>query len=162
MEGLKESTARLKYYESNNTFYGHFDTRVILESQIRELEQKNRNLSDYKQETEVNYRLLIERHNETVKKLNLADNELNQLQNNEKTWEIQINALEDKLVSITKNLEIIQSENKSLKINEFKHSEEKHKWDSEREKYRDKYEKYKSKFMKVSERCQEVFLCIKN
>ena len=150
---MKDSISRLKYYESNNTFYGHFDTRVIMENHIRELESTNKKHTEEKQELQVAHRILVEKHNDTVKKLTNTDTELNLLQ---KSMADNVNFLEDKLAKIVKDLETFQGENKFLRKQEEKFKDEKHALETEREKFREKYEKYKSKFAELSERYNEV------
>jgi len=154
-EKMKISLARLKYYEVNNTFYGHFDTRCLMESQLRELENANRFLMEEKQKIEVLYKVLVERHSDTSKNLNTTEKELDILQ---RKMSDEVGALDSKLSKLHNDLEKIQKENKSLRISEEKLRQEKHHSDLEREKYNSKYLNYKEQFQSLSCKMNNVSL----
>jgi len=140
---MKNQIARLKYYEANNTFYGHFDTRCLMESQIRELENSNRFLTDEKLKLEVLYKVLIERHSDICKNLASTEKELEILSikmNDE------IGFLDLRLTKLQKDFEEVQKENKSLRTNEEKLRHDLKHSGTEKERYNVKYLKYKSEY----------------
>lgn len=75
LDKMNENLVRSKVQDHN--MMEHFNHRFMMENKMRDLEVENKNLMNEKQKFEVDYKILLERHNELKKHSENTDNEFN-------------------------------------------------------------------------------------
>ena len=153
LDKIKEDTIKGKITENNMA--DHYNYKFAAETKIRELEQENRKNYEEKQRFEIDYRVLVERHNELKKNQMATEVELNLLKTKQNE---ELILLETKLVKMTQELDFIQRENNNLRINEERLRAEISNLEKQRDNFSDKYHDYKGKCNILNSKLEEVII----
>jgi hypothetical protein len=132
-----------------------FNNRLMTENKLRDYELENKSLRDEKQKLEVDYRVLLERQNEIKKQSENTESELNYLKNRQ-TEEVTL--IESRLDKMSKEMDILQKDNNSLRINEARLRQEIINLEKTRDSYQEKYQDYKTKNNLLNAKLTEVNL----
>jgi len=137
----------------------HFNYRLNAETRIRELESENRRNLEEKQRYEIDYKVIYERFNELKKNHEISESELYQMKNKQND---EMHGLKGKLEKMSSELEFIQRENNTLRMNEERLRTELSNLEKQRDSYRDKYQDYKGKNNVTSSKLMDVSLSLFN
>lgn len=133
----------------------HFNYRYAAETKLRELESENRKNYEEKQRFEIDYRVLLERHNELKKNQGNTEVELNFLKTKQND---EITQLESRLIKMNQEMEFIQRENNSLRINEERLRTEVGNLEKQRDTFSEKYHDHKGRNQLLNAKLEEVTL----
>lgn len=151
IDKLNESVGKIKVQDHN--MMEQLNQRFIYENKIRDLETEAKTLREDKQKFEVDYRVLLERHNELKKTHENAESELNYIKARQTQ---EVTAIEEKLEKMAKEIEFLQRENSSMRVNEERLRQEVNSLEKQRDNYRDKYQDYKAKNNLLNGKLNEV------
>lgn len=151
IDKLNENNSKIKTQEHN--LVEQLNLRFTTENRIRDLEIDNKTLREEKQKFEVDYKVLLERHNELKKVHEQTESELNflKIRQNE-----EVNNIEVKLDKMGKEIEIQQRENSQLRLAEERMRQEISNLEKQRDNYRDKYQDFKLKNNVLNTKLTEV------
>lgn len=108
---LTDSVARLRVYEEEANSYHSIESKFITETKLKDYERDLKNIREDYHKMEIEYKVLIERHNETAKRLAEKERELESLRNFESSA---IRELEQKTDRVTSEVIHLRAENKNL------------------------------------------------
>lgn len=137
----------------------HFNHRFMMESKLRDLEQENKTIREEKLKYEVDYKILLERYNELKRHSEQTDNDFNFFK--QKQTE-EVNGIEDKLEKMTRQMDILQRENNSMRSNEERLRQEVLNLEKQRDNYHEKYQDNKTKNNILNTKLAEVKLFLLN
>ena len=141
---LKEKINNGTYIEkssANPTVLDMLNQKYQMENYKRETSNELNRLREEKSKYEVEYRVNMERNIEMKKNY---DRLVNEHENMKKTYADQIGNIEDKIYSLSKELERLQDDNAKLRCSETELKKELYEMKKEKEKYQEKYEEEKN------------------
>jgi hypothetical protein len=150
-EKMNENVSRNKVQEYN--LMEQFNNRFLLENKLRDLEVENRSLREDKQRFEVDYKVLLERHSELKKSAETSENELNFLKLKQAD---EVSAIETKLDKMSREMETLQRDNNTLRVNEARLRQEILNLEKQRDTYQEKYQDHKTKNNLLNSKLAEV------
>jgi hypothetical protein len=153
-EKINEHVSKNKVQEFN--LMEQFNNRFLLENKLRDYEVENRNLREEKQRFEVDYKVLIERHAELKKTAETNENELNFLKLKQAE---EVVAIETKLDKMSREMELLQRDNNTLRVNEARLRQEILNLEKQRDTYQEKYQDHKTKNNLLNSKLSEVYSC---
>ena len=151
IDKINENHSRIKSQE--NSLVDQLNHRFMTENRIRDLELENKNLREAKQNFEVDYKVLLERHTELKKINEQNENELNFIKIRQGE---EVNNIENKLDKMAKEIEIQQRENSQLRLAEERMRQEISNLERQRENFREKYQDSKIKNNMLNTKLNEV------
>jgi chromosome segregation ATPase len=150
-EKLNEQASKNKVQEFS--LMEQFNNRFLLENKLRDYEVENRTLREEKQRFEVDYKVLLERFTELKKVADERDSELNYLKIKQAD---EVANIETKLDKMSKEMDILQRDNNTLRVNEARLRQEILNLEKQRDTYQEKYQDHKTKNNLLNSKLTEV------
>ncbi len=132
-----------------------FNNRLMMENRMRDLETDNKNLRDEKQRVEIDYRVLVERHNEMKRQAESTQKELEFIRNKQAD---EVASIEAQLDKMSKEMDSLQKDNNTLRVNEGRIRQDVLNLEKQRDNYQEKYQDYKTKNNILNNKLTEVNL----
>jgi chromosome segregation ATPase len=152
IERLNDVISKTKVQEMS--IIDQFNNRLMIENKIRDLEIDNKGLRDDRQRVEIDYRVLLERHNELKKHAEVTDKELEFLKNRQSD---EVSTIESRLDKMSKEMDSLQKDNNTLRVNEARLRQELLNLEKQRDTYQEKYQDYKTKNNFLNNKLTEVY-----